>query len=68
MHWWACLIFYWSQGDPISMAAAVGAGLGLFVCTITLNLRAMIGFALLGVGSMGYLAWMAWTAWSATSG
>jgi hypothetical protein len=60
------LFFYWSRDDPASMAAAVGAGLGLFVCTVTLNLKRMIGFALVGVGGMGYLAWTAWTAWSAT--
>jgi threonine/homoserine/homoserine lactone efflux protein len=48
------------------MVAAVGAGLGLFICTVTLNLKRMIVFALVGVGGMGYLAWTAWTAWSAT--
>jgi hypothetical protein len=62
------LYFYWSLNDPVSMAASVGAGLGLFICTMTLNLPVMITFALVGVGSMGYLAWMAWTAWTATGG
>jgi len=62
------VFFYWSMGDPISMVVAVTAGLGLFVCTVTLNLKTMISFALIGVGSMGYLAWTAWTAFSAASG
>jgi len=60
--------FYWSLGDPTSMVAAVAAGLGLFVCTMTLNLRVMITFALVGVGGMGYLAWMAWTAFANAGG
>jgi len=62
------LFFYWSLGDPVSMAAAVAAGLGLFVCTMTLNLKVMVTFALVGVGGMGYLAWMAWTAFSNAAG
>jgi hypothetical protein len=62
------LFVYWSQGDPVSMAAAVGAGLGLFVCTMTLKLDVMITFALIGVVSMGYLAWIAWAAWLASGG
>ncbi|HVU38572.1 MAG TPA: GYF domain-containing protein [Opitutales bacterium] len=58
------LFYYWSHGDTVGMAASVGAGLGLFICTLTLNLGLMILFALVGVGSMGYLAWAAWTALS----
>jgi len=54
--------FYWSLGDPQGLVAAVAAGLGLFVCTITLNLFLMIVFAALGVLGMGSLAWTAWTA------
>ncbi len=59
------LFAYWSSGDTVGMIASVGAGLGLFVCTMTLNLAMMICFAVVGVGSMGYLAWAAWTALSA---
>ena len=62
------LYFYWSMGDPVSMGASVAAGLGIFICTMTLNLPLMIISALTGVGSMGYLAWMAWTAFSAANG
>ncbi|MGA2051828.1 MAG: DUF4339 domain-containing protein [Opitutales bacterium] len=54
--------YYWSLGDPQGLIAALAAGLGLFVCTITLNLYLMIVFALLGVLGMGSLAWLAWTA------
>lgn len=61
------LFAYWSRGDTVGMICSVGAGLGLFVCTMTLNLMMMIFFAVLGVGSMGYLAWAAWVALSATS-
>ena len=50
------------------MIASVCAGLGLFICTMTLNLMVMIVFALVGVGGMGYLAWAAWTAFSVTTG
>jgi len=59
------LFTYWSLGDTAGMIASVCAGLGLFVCTMTLNLTVMILFALVGVGGMGYLAWAAWTTMSA---
>jgi len=59
------LFYYWSSGDTVGMLASVGAGLGLFICSITLSLTMMILFAVIGVGSMGYLAWAAWTAVSA---
>ena len=62
------VFYYWSQSDPISMIVAVTAGLGLFVCTMTLNLKTMIWFALIGVASMGYFVWMAWTTFSAAGG
>jgi hypothetical protein len=62
------LLTYWSLGDHAGMVASVCAGLGLFICTMTLNLTVMIVFALVGVGGMGYLAWAAWTAVSATAG
>lgn len=62
------LLTYWSLGDHAGMVASVCAGLGLFICTMTLNLTVMIVFALVGVGGMGYLAWAAWTAMSATAG
>jgi len=54
--------FYWSLGDPRGLIAAVAAGCGLFVCTITLNLYLMIVFAALGILGMGTFAWVAWTA------
>jgi hypothetical protein len=53
--------FYWSLGDPKGLIAALAAGLGLFVCTITLNFYLMVVFALLGVLGMGSLAYLAWT-------
>jgi hypothetical protein len=59
--------YYWSLGDPIGLMSALAAGLGLFVCTITLNLYLMILFAVLGVLGMGSLAWVAWTAAAAAS-
>jgi hypothetical protein len=62
------LFTYWSLGDTTGMIAAVCAGLGLFICTMTLNLYVMIAFALVGVGGMGYLAWVAWAAASITTG
>ena len=62
------LITYWSLGDNSAMIASICAGIGLFICTITLNLPAMILFAVVGVGGMGYLAWTAWTAVSAAAG
>jgi hypothetical protein len=62
------LFTYWSLGDQAGMMASVCAGLGLFICTITLNLQVMIFFALVGVGGMGYLAWAAWTTMSALAG
>jgi len=60
------LFAFWSMGDLAGIAASICAGLGLFVCTLTLNLIVMIVFAIVGVGGMGYLAWAAWTAFSAT--
>ncbi len=62
------LFYYWSSGDAVGMAASVGAGLGLFVCTMTLNMWVMVFFAATGVGSMGYLAWAAWSAIPAATG
>ncbi len=59
------LFYYWSRGDAVGMVASACAGLGLFVCTMTLNFMLMMVFALIGVGSMGYLAWLAWTAFTA---
>jgi hypothetical protein len=56
------LYYYWSQGEPVSMVAALGAGIGLFICTVTLNLTTLIGFALGGMCSMAYLAWTVWSA------
>jgi hypothetical protein len=61
------LFKYWSLGDVGGQLASICAGLGLFVCTITLNLRLMIIFAIVGVGGMGYLAWVAWTALPASN-
>jgi multisubunit Na+/H+ antiporter MnhB subunit len=57
---------YWSLGDPSGLIAAVAAGLGLFVCTITLNFYLMVVFAILGVLGMGSQAWVAWTASAAS--
>ncbi|MBC2594274.1 hypothetical protein H5P28_08370 [Ruficoccus amylovorans] len=49
---------FWAWGEfPQSLAVAVGS-LSLYVCTATLNLYAMILFAILGVGSFGALAAM----------
>jgi len=62
------LMTYWSLGDNAAMAASVCAGLGLFICSITLDLTVMIVFAVIGVGGMGYLAWTAWSAVSAAAG
>jgi hypothetical protein len=50
----------WSINDTLGMVASLGAGLGMFVCTITLDMYVMIVFAALGVAGMGYLAWVAW--------
>jgi hypothetical protein len=61
------LIYYWSIGDMGGEIASICAGLGLFICTITLSLWRMIVSALVGVGGMGYLAWTAWQAFSAAS-
>ncbi len=47
---------YWAWGElPQSLAVAVGS-LALYVCTVTLNLYAMILFAVLGIASFGALA------------
>ncbi len=62
------LFAYWSMGDMAGIVASICAGLGLFICTITLNLKTMILFAIIGVGGMGYLAWAAWTTVSAAAG
>ena len=61
------LFQFWSQGNACGMLASVCAGLGLFVCTMTLSLTVMVIFAAVGVGGMGYLAWAAWTALSAAA-
>jgi hypothetical protein len=53
-------VYYWSLGDPRGLVASICAGLGVFVCTITLNLYLMIIFAVLGVLGMGSLAYLAW--------
>ncbi len=51
---------YWSLGNPMGLIAAVCAGLGLLVCSVTNNLFLMLFFALCGVGGMGTLAYFAW--------
>ncbi len=55
LHWAA-----WQTGDPMSlylMVSSIGAGLGIFICTLTLNFMLMASFAvfgILGVGSYLY--------------
>jgi len=56
--------FHWAQwynGDPGSlylMACSTAASLGIFICTLTLNLYLMAFFGLVGIGGLGGYAYL----------
>ena len=56
--------FHWAQwynGDPNSlylMASSMAASLGIFICTLTLNLYLMVTFSLVGIGGLGGYAYL----------
>lgn len=49
---------FYAQGQPTALIAVAAGSVGLYLCTVFVNLIPAIIAALAGVGGMGFLAWL----------
>jgi len=49
---------FYAQGMPIHLIAAVIGSVGLYLCTVAVQMPVALAAALAAVGGMGYLSWL----------